>query len=102
MVTNLEVTLCAFDPISTTVPENSWPKPTGIDSPVTGCGCSFDGMKVGFEYSWRSVPQIPTKARALQIVSRALLRDLGGALKFDLVVSAFWFINSKVSRSVIS
>src|SRR4051812_12748696 len=56
---------CAFEPISTTVPENSWPKPTGIDSLVTGCGCSFDGMKVGVEYSWRSVPQMPTKAGAL-------------------------------------
>jgi hypothetical protein len=85
--------------------ENPWPKPTGIGSSVTGCGCFFDAMKVGLEYSWRSVPQIPTKAEALQIISRALLRDLGGALHFDLVVSAFRFfdlINSEVSRSVIS
>jgi hypothetical protein len=62
---------CAFEPISTTVPENSWPKPTGIDSPVTGCGWSLDGMKVGVEYSWRSVPQMPTKAGALRTVSWA-------------------------------
>jgi hypothetical protein len=97
--------LCTFNPISATVPENSWPKPTGIDSPVTGCGLSFDGIKVGVAYSWRSVPQMPTKAGALRTISRASYADSERVLHFDLVSSAFRFFNlvySEVSRPMIS
>jgi len=52
------------DPTSVIVPENSWPRVMGIVSLVHGCGVV--GAKVGPpRYSWRSVPQIPTKAGAI-------------------------------------
>ncbi|KAH8624665.1 sorbitol dehydrogenase [Alternaria alternata] len=51
------------DPTSVTVPENSCPKVMGMVSFVHGCGVV--GAKLGPpRYSWRSVPQIPTKAGA--------------------------------------
>ena len=52
----------AEEPISSTVPLNSWPTPTGISSRVTGCGFPGWGTKVGVEYSCRSVPQMPINA----------------------------------------
>lgn len=54
-------------------------------------------MKVGEEYSWRSVPQMPTKAGALEsLVSYPELGGLvgkGEVVHFDLVVQAFRFID---------
>jgi hypothetical protein len=53
-----------FEPSSVIVPENSWPRVIGMVSWVRGWGVI--GANVGPpRYSWRSVPQMPTKAGAI-------------------------------------
>jgi hypothetical protein len=46
------------------MPENSWPRVMGSVEWVSGCGSM--GANVGPpRYSWRSVPQMPTKEGAI-------------------------------------
>jgi len=63
-------------PISTTVPENSWPSVCGRVTPVSGCGVL--GVTIGpIRYSCRSVPQMPQYATSTTTSVGALIVGTG-------------------------